>query len=86
MPTKASAKKELRKTKKRTIWNKTRKDAYKSAIKDVKKGIESGEKDLTEKMRLTQQALDKAAKRGVIKKNTAARKLSRLTKKVKAIK
>ena len=33
-----------------------------------------------------QKALDKAAKHGTIKKNTAARKLSRLMKKVNALK
>ena len=35
---------------------------------------------------LAQQALDKASKIGIIKKNTAARKLSRLMAKVNAIK
>jgi len=38
---------------------------------------------LKEKVRLAQKALDKAAKRGVIKANTASRKFSRLTKRVK---
>jgi small subunit ribosomal protein S20 len=83
MPIKQSAKKELRKTKKRTELNLTIKDAYKKAIKDVKKAIQAGEKDLTEKLRLAQKTLDKAAKRGVIKPNTAARRLSRLMSQVK---
>ena len=81
----ASAKKELRKAKKRTALNTAIKDAYKKAIKQVTKGIDAGEKDLTEKVRLAQKKLDKAAKKGVIKKNTAARKLSRLMTKVNAV-
>ncbi|MBU0597125.1 30S ribosomal protein S20 [Patescibacteria group bacterium] len=86
MPIKASAKKELRKTKKRTAANKIIKDTYRKAIKSTIKSMEAGEKDLGEKLRLTQKALDKAAKRGVLKKNTAARKLSRLAKKIKIVK
>lgn len=86
MPNKASAKKELRKAKKRTALNTQIKEAYKKAIKQVTKGIEAGEKDLSAKVQLAQKKLDKAAKKGVIKKNTAARKLSRLMKKVNGVK
>ncbi|MFA4831014.1 MAG: 30S ribosomal protein S20 [Patescibacteria group bacterium] len=86
MPIKQSAKKELRKIKKRTALNLAVKDAYKKAVKDVTKAFAAGEKDLAEKLRLAQKKLDKAAKRGVIKKQTAARKLSRLMKKVKTVK
>lgn len=85
MPNTASAKKELRKTKKRTALNTAVKEAYKKAIKQVMRGIEAGDKDLTDKVKLAQKKLDKAAKKGVIKKNTAARKLSRLMKKVHSV-
>lgn len=83
MPNKASARKELRKAVKRGAINKQVKDAYKTAVKAVNKAIEAGEKDVTEKMRLAQKKLDKAAKRGVIKKNTASRKISRLAARAK---
>ncbi|OGH73357.1 MAG: 30S ribosomal protein S20 [Candidatus Magasanikbacteria bacterium RIFCSPHIGHO2_02_FULL_51_14] len=83
MPIKQSAKKALRQIKKRTIANTVVRDAYKKAVKDVMKAIEAGEKDLAEKVRLAQKKLDKAAKKGVIKRKTAARKLSRLAKKVR---
>ncbi len=83
MPNKANARKALRQAEKRTARNKVVKDAYKSAIKTVKKAVATGEKDLKEQLRLAQKRLDKAAKKGVIKKNTAARKLSRLAKHVK---
>ena len=86
MPIKESAKKELRKTKKRTVLNTKIKDAYKKAMKDANKAILAGEKDLSEKIRLAQKTLGKAAKRGVLKKTTASRKLSRLAKKIKATK
>lgn len=86
MPIKQSAKKALRQIKKRTIANTVVRDAYKKAVKDVVKAIEAGEKDLAEKVRLAQKKLDKAAKKGVIKRQTAARKLSRLAKKVRGMK
>ncbi|MFZ2189350.1 MAG: 30S ribosomal protein S20 [Candidatus Magasanikiibacteriota bacterium] len=86
MPNKQSAKKALRQTKKRTELNLKVKDTYKKAVKTINKAVEAGEKELKEQLRLAQKALDKAAKRGVIKKNTAGRKLSRLAKKVKNVK
>lgn len=82
MPNKPAAAKWLRQSKKRAVWNIARKDAFKSA---TKKALKATNKDEVIKLvREAQQALDKAAKRGVIKKNTAARKLSRLMGKVKA--
>lgn len=53
------------------------------AVKTVKKAVVAGKNEVKEELRLAQKALDKAAKRGVIKKNTAGRKLSRLTKSLK---
>jgi small subunit ribosomal protein S20 len=84
MPNTSSAKKALRQTKKRTQLNIEIKDTYKKAIKVANKVIDTG-KDAKEEIRLAQKTLDKAAKKGVIKKNTAARKLSRLTAKSKKV-
>ncbi len=84
MPNKANAAKALRQTKKRTVANLKRKEAFKAAIKTTLRT-----KTATEALKLAiqaQKALDKAAKAGTIKKNTAARKLSRLMKKVNALK
>jgi small subunit ribosomal protein S20 len=78
MPNIQSAKKSLRQTAKRMARNRVRKEAYKSLIKAALK--DKDQKSLS----LAQKALDKAAKAGVIKKNTAARRLSRLMKKVGA--
>ena len=80
MPNKANAKKALRQNKKRTEWNIARKVAIKKAIKKTLRATGQDEKLLGAKE--AQKALDKAVKRGVIKKNTASRKLSRLMKKV----
>jgi small subunit ribosomal protein S20 len=76
MPNIQSAKKELRKMKKRAALNKVRRDTYKTLLK---KAVTTKS---TEMVQAAQQALDKAARTGVIKKNTAARKLSRLMKKI----
>jgi small subunit ribosomal protein S20 len=76
MPNIQSARKELRKAKKRAALNKMRSDSFKDAIK---KALKSPTADT---IKAAQKALDKAAKTGVIKKNTAARRLSRLMKKL----
>lgn len=83
MPNKSAGRKALRQSKKHAIANSARKEAFREAIKKVLKS-----KTVEEGLKLAikaQQALDKAAKTGVIKPNTAARKLSRLMKKVQAL-
>ncbi len=81
MPIKDAAKKALRQAKKRAIQNKIVRTAYKDALKAVHKAIEAGEVS-ADLMKMAQQKLDKAAKRGVLKKQTASRRLSRLVKQV----
>ena len=83
MPIKQNAKKADRQRKKRAVRNLVVKNAYKNAVKSVLRAIEAGT-ELKEVIRLAQQKLDKAAKSGVIKKNTAARKLSRLMKRARS--
>ena len=82
MPNKASAKKELRKSKKRLTANGRVKDSMKNLVKQTVKKIEAGEKKAADNFSETIKAIDKAAKKGVIKKNNAARKKSRLQKKI----
>lgn len=69
----------MRQAEKRAAQNALVRDAYKSAVKAVRKAVAAGQ-DVTAVLKMAQQKLDKAAKRGVIKKNAAGRKLSRLTK------
>lgn len=72
----------MRQAKKHAESNLVVKVAYKKAVKSIKKEIETNGAEIKEKLRLAQQKLDKAAKKGIIKKNTAARTLSRLSKRV----
>ncbi len=80
MPNLKNAKKALKQSKKRAAANHMVNNSYKQAVQTVRKAVVAGEGDLTEKLRLAQKKLDKAVKKGVLKKNTAARKLSRLAK------
>ena len=81
MPIKESAKKALRQAKKHRVLNLARQKAAKDIVKKIKKMAMAGQKDEAKKlMAQAYQAIDKAARRGVIKKNTAARKKSRLMK------
>jgi len=84
MPIKESAKKYLRASKKRSVQNLSIKKAFKGAVKKLNELAASGKIEDAKKMFPTvQKALDKAAKAGVIAKNTAARKKSRLVKMMK---
>lgn len=81
MPIKESAKKALRQAKKHRVLNLARQKVAKDIVKKIKKMAIAGQKEEAKKlMAQAYQAIDKAAKRGVIKKNTAARKKSRLMK------
>ena len=83
MPIIKSAKKALRGSKTKKVFNDRRAKAMKLAIKGVKKLTGAAAKtELTK----AYQAIDKAAKWGIIKKNTAARKKSRLAKSIKIAK
>ena len=81
MPNTASARKELRKgLRRRKINTKTENDLH-DLIKACRRAIEGKDAKAKELIAKTLKALDKAAKHGVIKKNTRNRKKSRLQKK-----
>lgn len=79
MPITQSAKKALRQSKKRNLQNLQFKRKFKSAVKEFRQeiGAKSLEKAKT-MLPTVYQTVDKAAKKGVIKKNTASRYKSRL--------
>lgn len=77
MPITQSAKKALRQNKRRHARNLTRSRAWKEAVKQAKKTPQN--KELIAR---AYQALDKAVKARVIKKNTASRKKSRLARSI----
>ena len=85
MPNLANAKKALRQSQKKQIENLKYKKDYKKSLKDIEKAISSGQTDLKELVQTAQKKLDKAAKKGVLKDNTASRKLSRTMKRVNNI-
>ena len=81
MPITKSAKKSLRQNKRRAIRNVQRKRKIKDLIKEVKKMISQNKTEEAKKL-LPEiyKSLDKAAKTKAIKKNTASRKKSRITR------
>jgi small subunit ribosomal protein S20 len=81
-----SAKKAHRSSLRKRVFNLRRKAKVSSTIKSLKKLITEGnKKEAQEMMKQVQKALDKAVKGKTIKKNTASRKKSRLSKLVKKL-
>lgn len=84
MPIKENAKKYMRVTARKTARNKIVKGVLKSAVKKTREAAASGKIDeAREMLKKAQKAFDKAAQKNIIKKNTAARKKSRLNALVK---
>lgn len=84
MPITKGAEKAHRQSERKRVFNVRRKGAMKDVTKEVVKAVTAGDvakaKELLPK---AYKAIDKAAKRGVIKENTASRKKSRLTARIK---
>ncbi len=86
MPITKGAKKAHRASLRKRVFNDRRKRAMKDAIKKIKNLVIQKEKDSANSaLSLAYKAIDKAEKRGIIKKNTAARKKSRLSKMIAKI-
>jgi small subunit ribosomal protein S20 len=84
MPIKENARKYMRVTKRKTLRNKTVKGVVKSTVKNTRTAITTGNAtDMKDAYLKAQKAIDKAAAKGIIKKNTAARKKSRLNAAIK---
>lgn len=85
MPNIKSAKKRVSVIEKKTLRNNMIKSGYKSAVKKFEQSLEG--KDAEETKKLFSEAtkkIDQACTKGVIEKNTAARKKSNLSKKLNA--
>ncbi|MSR73279.1 30S ribosomal protein S20 [Candidatus Parcubacteria bacterium] len=84
MPITSSAKKALRNSARKRVFNMRKKDAVQGVMKKFKKLVAEGnKKDAQKHMAQIQKTLDKAAKTGLIKKNTASRKKARLSAVIK---
>lgn len=78
MPIIKSAQKRVRSARKATIRNLRTKRHLKSAIKTVRKAVDTGKKSSGKEFSEAMSAIDKAVKKGIIHKNKAARQKSRL--------
>tara|TARA_B100000963_G_C22044483_1_gene416831 strand:- start:125 stop:397 length:273 start_codon:yes stop_codon:yes gene_type:complete len=86
MPNKASAKKRLRQTIKKTTENKNRKTRIKTFVKKVEEAIGQGNQDTAnDVLKLAESEIMRGVTKGVVHKNAASRKISRLNSRVKGI-
>ena len=82
----ASAKKRIRRNARMEIINKIRKNRVRSFIKKVEIAIDESDKALAEEaFKIAQPEMHRSVSKGVFKKNTMSRKLSRLSSRIKKI-
>jgi len=87
MPNTKSAAKRLRQNQAHRARNRSIKSAVRTQMRNVREAVQAGDVDKAEEQfRLTAQALDKAAGKNVIHRNTAARLKSRLQSRIKTAK
>jgi small subunit ribosomal protein S20 len=81
-----SAKKAARKIVRRTEVNKARRSRMRGFVRKVEEAIASGDKTAAEAaLKAAQPELQRAATKGVLHRNTASRKVSRLANRVKTL-
>ncbi len=86
MPHHKSAEKRLRQTEKRTATNRARLSRVRTFVKKVETAIGTGDKEAAQSaFRSAQPELHRATTKGVLHKNTVARKLSRLAARINAL-
>ena len=80
------AKKRIRRNNRRADINTARVSRIRGFVKKVEQAIEGGDKKVAaEALKAAQQELARGVARGVMHKNTVARKMSRLSKRVAAL-
>lgn len=80
------AKKRARQNEKRFQINKARRSRIRTHLRNVEEAIESGDKDVAAAaLKAAQPELMRGVTKGVFHKNTASRKMSRLSSRVKAL-
>ena len=86
MATHRSAEKRIRQTARRTARNRARESRIRTFLKRVETAIASGDKTAAQaEFKLAQPELHRGVTKGVLQKNTVARKLSRLSQRIKAL-
>ena len=87
MPSHPSAEKRVRQTARRTAVNKNRKSQIRTAVRKAEEAIAAGDKAAAAAaLKLAEPAIMRGVSKGVIHKNTGARKVSRLTARLKSLK
>lgn len=84
MPNIKSAKKRVKVIATKTLRNKAYNSALKTTVKKANVAIETGSANKAEAVRLAMKNIDQAAAKGILHKNTAARKKSALARKLNA--
>jgi small subunit ribosomal protein S20 len=86
MPHHKSAEKRLRQTEKRTVINRARLSRVRTFVKKVESAIETGDKAAAQSaFQVAQPELHRATTKGVLHRNTVARKLSRLAARINSL-
>ncbi len=81
-----SAKKRIRQTRRRTAINRSRRSRIRTFLRKVEDAIRSGDKAAAEEAyRAAMPELHRGARKGVLHRNTVARKLSRLSARIRAM-
>lgn len=87
MPITTSAKKALRSSSRKKDFNSSKKELLNKAIKNIKKLVSENKiKEAKAFMSEVQKIIDKSVKTGLLKKNTASRKKSRISALIKKLK
>ena len=82
----SSAKKRVRRDARKTATNIARRSRIRTYIKKVEAAIDGGDKDAANAaLKAAQPEMMRGVSRGVVSKNTASRKISRLSRRIKAI-
>jgi small subunit ribosomal protein S20 len=86
MPHSKQAKKRLRQDEKKRMVNRGIKSEVRTVVKKVLKAVDDHDAETANKiLPVAMKKIDKAAKRHVLHKNTASRKISKLSKRVQSL-
>jgi len=81
-----SAQKAVRKIERRTAVNKSRRSQMRTFVRKVEEALEAKDAPAAaQALKDAEPMVARAAQKGILHKNTASRKISRLTKRVKAL-
>ncbi len=82
----SSAKKAVRKIERRTAVNKSRRSQMRTFMRKVEEALASGDQAAaSQALGVAAPLMMRAAQKGIVHKNTASRKVSRLTKRVRSL-